>query len=307
MLESKDRTYAIIGGVTKAGTTSLFKYMVMHNDVCCSSLKETRFFLDKSYPLCAPYYYEDTGLEKYLEFFRSDRRVYLEATPDYLYSTGTPCRVGEALGVDNVRWIFLLRDPIDRLRSWYRFGIQVGQIHSRLSLTEYIESQMNGTANREVQAFRALEQGRYSDYLQVYKDTFGEENIQVLHFEKLKDRPQDIVREVCQFLAISFDRFEGRNFAQHNPSISPKNIRLQAAYYGVGKFLYTRVYDKPLLRKGLRLIGNRIVEPVYRFVNVVPGKEKAEIPASLMTALRDYYDDYYGLSFGRPAANSLKR
>ena len=43
--------YLIIGGTTKAGTTSLHAYLSDHPQVCASSIKETRFFLDRDYPL----------------------------------------------------------------------------------------------------------------------------------------------------------------------------------------------------------------------------------------------------------------
>ena len=35
----------IIACVTKAGTTSLFTYMVSHPHICCSSIKEVSYFL----------------------------------------------------------------------------------------------------------------------------------------------------------------------------------------------------------------------------------------------------------------------
>ena len=36
--------HAIIAGVNKCGTTSVFRYLADHPDVCASSIKETRFF-----------------------------------------------------------------------------------------------------------------------------------------------------------------------------------------------------------------------------------------------------------------------
>ena len=288
-----DRKFVIIGGATKSGTTSLYRYLEKHEEICCSTLKETRFFLDKTYPLSVESYYEDTGLDQYLDYFHCNRKLYLEATPDYLFSPGTPSRVKEALGLDNVRWIFILRDPIDRLRSWYQFGKQVGQINSRLNLVDYIEAQLGGNADRNIQAFRALEQGNYSNFLRSFIEIFGEERILVLSFDRLKGQPEEMMRDICSFLNISCDGFQEKDFIQHNVSISVKNNKLQNAYHGLSKFLYMRVYNKPFIRKGLHQIRKMIIEPIYRKVNISQQKEKETIPPNLMVKLKEYYRDYY--------------
>jgi len=46
-----NREFLIIGGTSKAGTTSLYTYLADHPQICPSALKETRFFLDSDYPL----------------------------------------------------------------------------------------------------------------------------------------------------------------------------------------------------------------------------------------------------------------
>src|SRR3712207_1668459 len=91
----KEHSYLIIGGTTKAATTSLFSYLADHPQICASSLKESRFFLDADYPVSSKCRFED-GLDKYDELFqhcRDDRLLRLEATPDYLYSAATPQKI----------------------------------------------------------------------------------------------------------------------------------------------------------------------------------------------------------------------
>ena len=44
-----ERTDAIIAGVNKAGTTSLFVSLSTHPDVAPSAIKETRYFLPARY------------------------------------------------------------------------------------------------------------------------------------------------------------------------------------------------------------------------------------------------------------------
>src|ERR1700733_3338023 len=75
------RTDAVIAGVNKAGTTSLFVSLSTHADVAPSSIKETRYFLPARYgeplPPAAEWdpYFAEAG----------DRPVHLEATPSYFY------------------------------------------------------------------------------------------------------------------------------------------------------------------------------------------------------------------------------
>ena len=51
---ARGRTDAIIAGVNKAGTTSLFVSLSTHPDVAPSSIKETRYFLPARYGQSLP-------------------------------------------------------------------------------------------------------------------------------------------------------------------------------------------------------------------------------------------------------------
>ena len=96
---ARGRTDAIIAGVNKAGTTSLFVSLSTHPDVAPSSIKETRYFLPARYgaplPPAAEWhaYFADAG----------DRPVHLEATPSYFRSEER--RVGkECVRLCRSRW-----------------------------------------------------------------------------------------------------------------------------------------------------------------------------------------------------------
>ena len=71
---------AIIAGVNKAGTTSLFVSLSEHPDVVPSAIKESRYFLPARYgqPLAPTAEWDDL-------FAAADRPVRLEATPSYFY------------------------------------------------------------------------------------------------------------------------------------------------------------------------------------------------------------------------------
>lgn len=283
-------THAIIGGATRAGTTSLHKYLSDHKDVCVSSQKETRFFLDEDYPSPYPvtYQYGLHSMEKYLEYFQDrTRKIFLEATPDYLFSTGTPKKVKESL--KDVKWIFILREPIDRLISWYYFGRQTGELSADISMEEFITLQLRASVTHPKQIFRTLEQGKYSVYLASYYELFGTENVLLLPFGAVQKRPIEFMEAVCGFLEIDPVCYYNYEFSQLNSSVSLKHVsRMQKFFKTAGVNLYLQVYDKPVIRKFLHFLRVNVFELVYYRLNA-DRNGKQSIPYKLKQQLDDYY------------------
>ncbi|HUF83633.1 MAG TPA: sulfotransferase domain-containing protein, partial [Acidimicrobiia bacterium] len=125
---------AIIAGVTKAGTTSLFVSLQSHPEVATSSVKETRYFLPARYgqPLDPPSVYESYFADA------GERPVRLEATPAYFYG-GAPLveQVVGTLGPD-VRVIVVLREPVSRLISFFTFQKIRLRLPEEMTLEQYL-------------------------------------------------------------------------------------------------------------------------------------------------------------------------
>ena len=49
MSDREEKKYFIIAGTNKAATTSFFEYLAAHPQLCPSYIKQTFFFLDKSW------------------------------------------------------------------------------------------------------------------------------------------------------------------------------------------------------------------------------------------------------------------
>ena len=137
---ARNYKYLIVGGTTKAATTSLFAYLAAHPAICAATYKETRFFLAKTYPLPSKYRYSG-NVEEYNLLFPEeddgDSRIRLESTPDYLYCPNARERIAEFL--PHAKLVFSLREPISRLISWYRFAKQNGTLPQTLSFDGYVE------------------------------------------------------------------------------------------------------------------------------------------------------------------------
>ena len=124
---------AIIAGVNKAGTTSLFVSLSSHPDVAPASVKETRYFLPVRWdrPLEPRVVYESYWLDA------GDAPVRLEATPAYF--SGGPALVRAVREVcGDARIIVVLREPVARLISYFTFQKMRLRIPEEMTLSEYL-------------------------------------------------------------------------------------------------------------------------------------------------------------------------
>lgn len=280
----------IIAGVTRAGTTSLFNYLSDHPDLCPSSFKETRLFLDRDYPLPRLHYY-DEGLEKHEEFFTHCPRaqVRLAAEPDYLYSPGTVQRLRDALPA--VHLIFILREPISRLVSWHRFAKQNGFLDTDISFEEYVNMQLHSseTSQPPPQHLRALEQGRYSQYLQHYFQVFDRDQIRVVQLEALQQAACPLIQDICRFVGVEPSFYDNYHFQVHNQSIELRNTTVQRLYHELTRKLRMRLLNRPMLRRTLRSIRYAL-HPLYLRLNLRPDG-RTEIVPQMKALLEEYYGD----------------
>lgn len=290
----------IIGGASKAGTTSLFNYLADHAQVCASTVKETRFFLDKDYPLPSALRYQDRGAAAYESFFACDdiegRLLRLEATPDYLFSPRTPGFISEAL--TNVRFVFVLREPISRLISYYRFGRSMGLVSPKTSFDRYIQVQRDveeegDPAKIEHPAFFALAHGRYSNYLKNFLDVFGRAAVHVEFHENLSTDPDSLIRRVCEFAHLEEGCYRNYSFSVANPSMTVRSAIFHNFYWKGKRGLRRWLNNAERTRHLLRSVGAR-VDRVYGKINA---QERGQTTMSGATA--KFLTQYYGQETAR--------
>lgn len=288
-----NQNYLIIAGTSKAATTSIFDYFANHPQICASSVKETRFFLDKNYPLPSEFRYED-GIHKYLDYFvcQNSEMLRLEASPDYLYSTKTARKIKDTL--PNVHFIFILREPIARLISWFKFGKLMRKIPKQMTFEEYIDCQLHkaGYSQKLYQhpAFYALEQGRYSKYLKSYVDLFYKENIHICFYEDFVVNPALFMKNICKFINIDEDIFNNYEFKSTNKSSNMRSTLLHnLLYFKIISRLRNFVYDKNKLRSIFKQIRYRL-EPIYFKLNE-KSTEDIIISKPTINYLNQYYED----------------
>lgn len=217
---------AVIAGAEKSGTTSLFRSLSEHPDVAPSTVKETRYFQPIMYgkPLepVAVYeaYFAGAGSEP----------VRLEGTPRYLYG-GRPLaeRMREVLGPE-ARIVMVLREPIARFESFFTFQKARLRIAPEIDVEAYLaradaltDAERADPANH---AWLAFPGGCYADYLQAWRDVFGDQ-VLVLFFENLLKDTASTLREVATFLAIDPEAYPSYEFASENRTTGYKRAGFQ--------------------------------------------------------------------------------
>ena len=182
--KGREPTFIVIGAM-KAGTTSLFHYLIDHPQVHMSPLKEVDFFVEELN--------WRRGFDWYTRQFEGaggDALAIGEASTIYTkYPTyrGVPERIKEHL--PDVRLIYVVRDPIERLRSHYQHRTLVG--NERLPLAEALATDPT-----------YVDMSRYGMQLERYLDHFPPEQICVITSEALKANRGETVQQVYRFIGV---------------------------------------------------------------------------------------------------------
>jgi hypothetical protein len=240
----------VIAGVPKAGTSSLFRWLADHPQVCASPIKETFYLLDEGHPLVRPagHFHRD-GLAGYAQFFThcdaSRHRVRLEGTTHYLYQQ-TALEVLSALE-PQPHVIFLLRKPSRRIYSSFQYSQQtLATLSDEISFKDYIDIIRSGGSwfdgdpvmRRYAPIWRnEIRYSRYVEYLREWKARFDPDRLHVLLFEDLAADPRSVVRALCRGVGIEDAFYSDYAFPQQNETYRVKSVGLQRIARKVGAVL----------------------------------------------------------------------
>lgn len=261
----------IISGVVKGGTTSIFSYLSAHPDICASTIKETCFFHGLRYG------YELDKLEKYLSYFQQcmGQQYVIEATPGYFEGGRRLAEGMSAILGQNLKIILVLREPVSRLISFFRFKKSMLELQRNITLDEYYHRCLAMTeGEKKLQKndmWWGVDGGIYCNYLKDWLECY-EDNIKVIFFDDLKNSPGTVVAELCDWLGIDPGYYNNYIFEVENK--------------GAG-------YNIKLLQK-LALTINSVFEPFWR-----------KHP-QVKSALRRYYYFLNGRAYEYDVTDNIK-
>ena len=275
-MEQNNVPFLVVGGTTKAATSSIFAWLQDHPQVKKTTVKEFRFFMDTKYPLRFMDTYQSTeeSLAEYLKNFRannSQQVLHVDVTPDYLYGASTPQQLYEAL--PNAQIVFILRNPLSRVKSWYRFAYQDGLLNG-ISFDQYLATQeLEEKHDAGIPQWqRAQEQGRYAYYIQKFLEYFPKPQVHVLFFEELKNDPAKALKEIANVSGIDPSFYDEYEFPVVNETQNLKNPGLHGLYKKATFAIRKATYKSKTL-SALRVGARKLIEPLYRKLNPETSKE----------------------------------
>ncbi|MGV1050494.1 MAG: sulfotransferase family protein [Solirubrobacterales bacterium] len=187
-------TFFIIGA-PKAGTTSLHHYLDQHPQIQMSAVKEPRFFV--ALPEGAPNLPGRVAtLPEYEALFDAAVAVRGESSTDYAAHPrreGAPRLIRQL--VPDARFVYLVRDPIERSVSHYRMAAAL--LGERRPLGEALRQ-----ALREPDS-RYIAPSLYATQLELYLRQFPAERILVVDQAELRRERRATLSQIFAFLAVS--------------------------------------------------------------------------------------------------------
>ena len=206
----------LVIGAQRAGTTFLYNILSNVADIYLPTRRKEIHFFDR---------YFQRGMKWYESFFPTNAqavsyRALGEVTPDYIFDSIVPIRISECIPC--CKFIVSLRNPVDRAVSGYRHHVK--SFGERRSFAELVKIRHD-----------IVLRGFYNTQLERYLDLFPRENIHVILFEDLIQRPAEILDQIRFWLgsAVPIDDLKYALNQRSNESYMP---RYRRAFYAARRF-----------------------------------------------------------------------
>ncbi|MCS6917799.1 MAG: sulfotransferase domain-containing protein [Chitinophagales bacterium] len=261
----------IIAGVHKAGTTSVFTYLSLHPQVCGSSIKEIGYFMPLRYGLPLP---DASVYAAYWNHCKPQAKYRLEASPSYLYGGSVIAAALEELLGREVRILILLRNPAERLFSFYERKKVNAYLPQDMTFRRFAELSLQrcgqepkGLREEDTESLlrRGISEGFYADYLPPWLERYGN-RLRLLFFEDLRNDTPAFMQELCQWLELDFSVYRPEDFVIENQTTAVRSGWLHRSLLAVNKKF------ESFWRKNVAL--KRTLRRWYKQVNTVEGKRE---------------------------------
>lgn len=203
MIKKDGSNLVIIIGAMKSGTTSIFKFLSQHPDIVATKKTETHFF-SKMFKKGLDFY------ENSWPNVESHEKVFLEATPGYYKShvhDNIPYKISSSY--PKVKLLFIIRNPIKRLESNYR---------------QYINDSGNMQGINNYLPEDLVQSSMYYYQIQKFAPYFHKTQIKILKTSELKNEPQQVLNDVCDYLQISKFNFQNVSVKYGDQRVTNTNL-----------------------------------------------------------------------------------
>jgi len=226
-------------GAQRAGTTRLYELLKQHPDICLPSYRKEVHYFDRYYHKGERWYRSLFGYCK--------GKIAGEITPAYIYDKKCAERIYKLL--PDVKLIAILRNPIDRAYSQFKFTIR--------------EKGYQGSFSKFLKDFKdAVERGLYNKQIMRYLEFFPRDKLKILLFEDMVVNPNEEMLKIFWFLGVNTSFTPIDIERKVNPSQIPRFHGL----YVRGKRITSKLHDRDMnwVIEGLKKIGIKRFEKDIR-------------------------------------------
>jgi Sulfotransferase family len=172
----------IVIGAMKSATTTLHEQLARQPGILMSRPKEPNFFSDDRMYARGWRWYSSLFASAAEDDLRGESSTHYTKLPDYPRTVARMVR-----DLPQVKLIYVMRHPIDRLMSQYMHELTTGRI--KVDIHDAIERHDE-----------LIEYGRYAMQLGPYVDAYGFENILPVFFPRLVRHSQSELERIGRFL-----------------------------------------------------------------------------------------------------------
>tara|TARA_Y100000591_G_scaffold147353_1_gene126560 strand:- start:2213 stop:2905 length:693 start_codon:yes stop_codon:yes gene_type:complete len=205
----------------------------------------------------------------------------MEATPGYFYGGKKLSSEMKKLLPDS-RVIVVLRDPVQRFFSFYKYKLSLGHIPSDLSFEDYLDKCKSMPLDEKIKKqnydYWGMEGGLYANLLETWNFTYGD-NLKVCFFDDLVSDKNNFTSDICDWLNLNFNEIDSKKMLIENKSMLYRSKALQ-------KFAIS--FDRSL--EGLWNFMPFIKKPFSFFYNLFNSKpHDAVLTKSSKKELEEFY------------------
>ena len=281
--------FLIVAGGYRCGTTSLYGCLADHPQVNPSTIKEPAFFFSQRLREQPSAYPAGREADAYLSLFRKrGAPVRLEATSNYLEDPGCAQRIKAVL--PNARVIILLREPVARLVSWYRFLRLQGMLEASVGFDAWAGAQLDDARPVHERPYleQAVAHGRYAEHVGEFLRVLGRDRVHVIWFDAFKRDPLATMRAVCRFAGLAPEFYENYAVTHQNEAVKIGRPRLFRAYRALHRPLLAALGFAPMLQFRAREWFYGVLEPRLLPFFTAPA-DPVTVPEALRARLRACY------------------
>lgn len=207
--------FFICPGAQKSGTTSLHDLLCQHPQITLPYKKETKYFINT----------DSVKIDEYFSRFFPETLDCLagEIDPDYMFDPKVPEKLFRAFG-ENLKLIFLLRNPVDRAYSHYWMSCRRG--FETESFEVAFEKEPSRLASGDRKSFwhqSYFARGFYTQQIARFLEYFNKQNCLFINFDDFVSVRDETLKTILSFLDVD-EHYEFKNInMQSNEAGLPKS------------------------------------------------------------------------------------